>query len=249
MTMDDETIIKACKEGNCAALTEWAGSDTFDWKKEFKWQDEEKTDLVTPALFVAIDYKQIDAVRLLLEAKGADVNFKDSNDYSPITWVAMNGSMELTNLLLDEFKARVDEDAIDQAKEHGHGELHDLLRSRMDWYAGMEDLDDVMMKASREGDVPKVQELIAKGYNMSKWKKEDGETYEEYSPIFVAMKNGHIEVIREFLEAGVEAELIETHFNHDADSENPAADTPKEEQEPLSEEQIEALREQLENMP
>merc|ERR1712228_317459 len=130
----------------------------------------------------------------------------------------MNGSGPIIDLLLTN-GAKVDQDAIDQAKENGHDEIHTLLRSKMDWYADLDpnDLDEIMIKASREGDVPKVKELIEKGYDMSKWKKVGGEddgSYQEYSPIFIALKNGHIDVIREFLEAGVEAELIETHFHH-----------------------------------
>ncbi|CAB9507129.1 Ankyrin repeat [Seminavis robusta] len=209
----DAKLIAACKEGNVSTLKELMQSDDFEWKKSLQWLDKDDNEMDTPAIFVAVDYGHMDAVKLLLEVESADINIKDSNDYSPLQLASFNGNMEMVQLLL-EHGAVVDQDALDLAKEHGHGDIATLLRGKIDFYVGMEDVDDIMIKASREGDVKKVQELIADGYDFGKWKDSDG-TYQEYSPIYVAMKNGHIEVIREFLQAGVEAELHSTHFNHD----------------------------------
>ena len=211
--MDDATLITVCKEGDIATLEQLIQSPTFDWQKIVQWTDRDGNEMNTPVLFVAVDYQQLETIKLLLDVEGADVNIKDSNDYSPLQLASFNGSLEIVRLLVER-GATVDEDSLDLAKEYGHVEIAAHLRHLIDYYVGMEDIDDIMIKASREGDVKKVQELIANGYDFDKWKEGDG-TYQEYSPIYVAMKNGHIEVIREFLEAGVEAELHSTHFHYD----------------------------------
>ena len=236
---DDSKMIAACQEGDEAAVKILLQQQGFHWKKILCWKDKEDVELETPAIFIAIDFGRVEIVRILLDATSGDdlqqhVNIKDSNDYSPLTWASMNGHLPLVELLLEK-GATVDQDAIDMAKENGYNEIHERLRAKMDWYADIDehDVDEIMIKASREGDVKKVQELIANGYNFDRWKnkksedaKDDGEeeeeSYQQYSPIFFAMKNGHIDVIREFLQAGVEAELQETHFHHDVIAEKDA---------------------------
>jgi ankyrin repeat protein len=234
--VNDTALITACKEGDMATLKELIQSPTFEWKKSIQWTDKDCNEMETPALFIAVDYRQLEIVKLLLDTEGADVNIKDSNDFSPLQLASFNGSLKMVQLLMER-GATVDEDALDLAKEHGHVEIAALLRQTIDYYVGMDDIDDIMIKASREGDINKVQELIANGYDFDKWKEEDG-TYQEYSPIYVAMKNGHIEVIREFLQAGVEAELHSTHFHYDDTS----TQTPAE----LTQDQIAAIAEEAE---
>lgn len=242
-TVNDTALITACKEGDVDTVTSIIESPDFDWKKSLQWVDKDGNHMDTPAVFVAVDYNQMATVKLLLDADGADINIKDSNDYFPLQLASFNGNMEMVQLLLDR-NASVDQDALDLAEEHGHGDVATLLRTKVDLYAGIDDVDDIMIKASRVGDVKKVQELIADGYDFDKWKEED-DSYQEYSPIYVAMKNGHIDVISEFLQAGVEAELHSTHFNHDLIT--PTV-VPEDEGAPgMSHEQIRALMDQADN--
>ena len=231
-TLNDATLIVACKEGDSAAVTDLLSKDPDYFQRSIGWTDKEQQDLKTPPIFIAVDYGQVDVVNALLESAKADVNICDENDYTPLQWASWNGNEELVKLLISK-GAQVHQDALDLAKEYGHNHIVPLLRQHIDFYAGLNgDIDEIMIKASREGDVEKVQELIAQGYDFDKWKNDDG-SYQEYSPIYIAMKNGHVELIREFMQAGVEAELHSTHFHY------PDEETPKPAE--LSEEQIAAI--------
>jgi hypothetical protein len=221
-TVKDTTLITACKEGDMATVKELIRSPSFEWKKSIQWKDKDGNEMDTPIIFIAVDYHHLEIVKLLLDSEGADVNIKDTNDYSSLQLASFNGSLSMVQLLVER-NAFVDQDALDLAKENGHAEIAAYLRQTIDYYVGMDDIDDIMIKASREGDINKVQELIADGYDFTKWKEEDG-TYQEYSPVYVAMKNGHIDVIREFLQAGVEAELHSTHFHYDDTATNTSAE-------------------------
>jgi ankyrin repeat protein len=232
-TVHDTTLITACKEGDMATVKELIQSPSFEWEKSIQWKDKDGNEMDTPIIFIAVDYHHLEIVKLLLDSEGADVNIKDTNDYSSLQLASFNGNLSMVQLLVER-DAFVDQDALDLAKENGHAEIAAYLRQTIDYYVGMDDIDDIMMKASREGDINKVQELIANGYDFTKWKEEDG-TYQEYSPVYVAMKNGHIDVIREFLQAGVEAELHSTHFHYD----DTATNTPAE----LTEAEIAAIAE------
>lgn len=225
-TLNEATIIAACKEGDVQILTELLEKDPEACHRSIAWTDKEQKDLDTPPIFIAVDYGHLEAVKVLAE-KG-DINIADSNDYTPLQWASWNGNEELVKFLVSK-GARADQDALDLAKEYEHNHIVELLTQHVDLYSDLGgDLDEIMIKASREGDLEKVQELIADGYDFNKWKGED-ESYQEYSPIYVAMKNGHVKLIGEFMAAGVEAELHSTHFIYDADKPKPAE---------LSEEQI-----------
>lgn len=225
-------MIAACKEGDTATMTDLLSKDPECYSRRIAWTDKDLKELETPPIFIAVDYGQLEVVRVLLESQNADINIVDANDYTPLQWSCWQGHESIVKLFV-EMGARVDQDALDLAKEYKHTHIIPLLMDKVDFcYAGLEgDVDEIMIKASREGDVKKVQELIADGYNFDKWKDADG-NYQEYSPIYVAMKNGHVDVIREFLEAGVEAELHSTHFHYPEEAKKPAE---------LSEEQIAAI--------
>jgi Ankyrin repeats (3 copies) len=228
-TLNDATMIVACKEGDAKTLADLLEQDPECFKRSIEWTDQDQKDLNTPPIFIAVDYGHLELVKLFSE-KG-DVNIVDSNAYTPLSWASWNGNKELVNCLIAS-GAKVDQDALDLAREYEHKEIVDILSEHIDLYAALGgDIDEMMIKASREGDVKKVQELIAEGYDFNKWKEEDG-SYREYSPIYVAMKNGHVELIREFMAAGVEAELHSTHFYYPEDE---AAKTKPAE---LSDEQI-----------
>jgi ankyrin repeat protein len=235
-TTEEYPLIVACKEGDAATVADLLSTDPECYSRPVAWTDKNQQQLETPPIFIAVDYNQVDVVRVFAESSTGDLNILDSNEYTPLQWASWNGNEEMVKLLIDH-GARVDQGALDLAKEYKHKELVALLLQHINLYEGLNgDVDEIMIKASREGDVRKVQELIAAGYNFEKWKDEDG-TYQEYSPIYVAMKNGHIEVIREFLQAGVEAELHSTHFHYPEEEEEKEKIKPAE----LTEEQIQAI--------
>ena len=79
----------------------------------------------------------------------------------------------------------------------------------MDPYAHLDgDQDEIMMKACREGDAQKVTAMLADGYDYNKWKAEDGK-YQFFSPMNMAVKRGHIEIVQLFMEEGVHVEIGE----------------------------------------
>lgn len=230
---DTADLIAACKEGNDSTVVDLLTNDPECYNRAIAWTDKDEKDLETPPIFIAVDYGQLTVVRVLAESSNADMNILDSNEYTPLQWASWNGNEEMVKLLIEK-GARVDQGALDLAKEYKHKNIVALLMEHINLYEGLDgDIDEIMIKASREGDVKKVQELIRDGYDFDKWKDSDG-SYQEYSPIYVAMKNGHIEVIREFLQAGVEAELHSTHFHYPEDE---VIHKPAE----LTEEQIQAI--------
>ena len=229
--LNDATMIVACKEGDTTTVTDLLSKDPDYYTRIIAWADKDQKELETPPILIAVDYGQLEVVRLLVESRNADIDILDSNDYTPLQWASWNGNEEIVKLFLAK-GARVDQGALDLAKEYDHKHIISLLIEKVDFYSGLDgDVDEIMIKASREGDVKKVQELIAEGYDFKKWKDDDG-TYREYSPIYVAMKNGHVDIIREFLQAGVEAELHSTHFHYPEEARKPAE---------LTEEQIAAI--------
>jgi len=248
----DNKMIVACKEGDEETVQSILNSGTYNWKRNLHWFDKEHVELDTPAIFIAIDYNQYKIVQLLLlhnkEKMEEHVNIKDANDYSPFTWASMNGYESLVELLLAH-GATVDQDAADMAKENGYSDIVKILKTKLDVYADIDknDVDEIMIRASREGDIEKVRALIEQGYDFDRWKMPDGEGYRNYSPIFFALKNGHIDVIQEFLQAGVEAELQETHFNHQfVDDEEQKAETAAETHNTeLTPEEVQAISEQF----
>lgn len=236
-TLNDATMIAACKKGDADAVTNLLSNDPECYGRTIGWTDKELQDIETPPIFIAVDYGQMGVVDSMLNTVGADVNICDENDYTPLQWASWNGQEELVKLLIAK-GACVDQDALDLAREYGHKHIQTILRQYIDFYTGLNDIDEIMIKASREGDVEKVKELIREGYDFDKWKEADG-SYQEYSPIYVAMKNGHVEVIREFMQAGVEAELHSTHFHH------PEGDDQLAKSAELSEEQLAAIAETM----
>lgn len=233
-TVNEATLIAACKDGDVATVIDLLSQDPECFSRRIAWTDKDQQDLQTPPVFIAVDYGHLDVVKAFLESQNADTNILDSNDFTPVQWASWNGNEEMVKLCIA-MGARVDQEALDLAKEYDHKHIVALLMEKVDFYVGLDgDVDEIMIKASREGDVKKVQELIAEGYDFNKWKDEDG-SYQEYSPIYVAMKNGHVEIIREFMQAGVEAELHSTHFHYPEDEKTKAK--PAE----LTEEQIAAI--------
>jgi|GEM_PF-1368397 len=86
-----EAIVKSDKPSVEKLLGEGASAN---YVKELKpW-------LQVSMLIAAVDYKNIEIVRLLLDKK-ADVNFRDGFNTTAIIYAASNGELEMVKLLLD----------------------------------------------------------------------------------------------------------------------------------------------------
>lgn len=201
--------------GDAAALSELLQGDTekdsrVDLTKSIAWTDSDGAEWQSPPIFVGIDYGHTECVMVLLDA-GASPNLQDANDYTPAQWAAWKGFVEILRLLIER-GARIDQQTLDLAQEEGGGatpEVMNLIRQHMDPYADLNgDKDEIMMKACREGDTQKVKSMLADGYDYSKWKAEDGK-YQFFSPMNMAVKRGHIEIIQLFMEEGVQVQLGE----------------------------------------
>ena len=69
------------------------------------------------------------------------------------------GNLEVVQLLVREGGAAVDEESLSLAREHSHQNVAIFLLEHIDLYAGLEDEDEIMEKACREGDVAKVRQI------------------------------------------------------------------------------------------
>lgn len=204
-------LSEICMKGDETALKEFLSSpSTKDLKSTVEWTDQDGDTLSSPPIFVCIDYGHSSLVQLLLDADSTLVNSKDDNDYTPAQWAGWKRRVEVLKLLIDR-GAVIDQDTLDLAQDEGSGdpEIMELIRCHMDPYAALEgDEDEIMMKACREGDAKKVQEMLDSGYDYNKWKVED-EKYQFFSPMNVAVKKGQIEIVQIFLDLGVRVDQIE----------------------------------------
>lgn len=145
--------------------------------------------------------------------------------------------MDIVKLLVEEGGASVEEEALSLARENDHNEVAEFLLKHVDLYSSLEgDTDAIMEKvcilciyytmhgkkeqsiliprhewftlqACREGDVNMVRKLLEDdNYNYEKWKDEDGK-YMAFSPMYLAVKNGHMEVVQLFAEMGVQMDV------------------------------------------
>lgn len=209
------TLADICMKGDAVALSELLKAETekdtpVDLSQAIPWTDSDGAEWESPPIFVGIDYGHTECVMVLLDS-GVSPNLQDANDYTPAQWAAWKGSVDILRLLIDR-GATIDQQTLDLAQEEGGGatpDVMDLIRQHMDPYADLNgDEDEIMMKSCREGDVQKVTAMLADGYDYNKWKAEDGK-YEFFSPMNVAVKRGHIEIVQLFMEEGVRVEVGE----------------------------------------
>ena len=201
-----------CMKGDAVALSEFLKGETepVDLRQAIGWADNDGAELESPPIFVCIDYGHTECVSRLLDS-GASPNLQDANDYTPAQWAAWKGYVDILRLLIDR-GASIDQQTLDLAQEEDGTATPDvmgLIRQHMDPYADLNgDEDEIMMKACREGDAQKVKAMLAEGYDYNKWKAEDGK-YQFFSPMNMAVKRGHIEIVQLFMEEGVHVEIGE----------------------------------------
>ena len=200
MTDEISPLAQACMDGELTFLHPDIMHRVEAWKDA-----DEGAVMRTPLIMCAIDYGHLTLVQMMLE-QGFDLSYRDSNDYTALHWAIFKKNAEMVQLML-QHGAVVDSEALDLAKEYGVGDSigQKLLmpRSASSLYQDATDDDQVLMQACRYGDLPKVKELIVdQSYDYEKWKQADG-GYMALSPMHVAVKMGHVEIVQFFLERGV----------------------------------------------
>ena len=115
------------------------------------------------------------------------------------------GDLDIIKTLVKEGEAQVDEEALSLAREHGHQKVAEFLLTHVDLYAGLVDETDIMDKACREGDIAKVRQLL-EGADIDQWKDEEGR-FLACSPVHLAMRHGHMELIQLFAEKGMRVDI------------------------------------------
>ena len=193
--------------------------------KPLKWSDSDGQELCSPPIFIAIDYGLDELVAIMLPLY--DVPTKSNNDnnnnktsattlintlsseqdgggYTPLQWASWMGSLEIVKLLIQVGGAAVDEEAVSLARENDHEDIATFLQEHVDIYSNIDstDLDTIMDKACRNGDSTKVRELLDdENYNLDQWKDGEGK-YLALSPMYMAVKFGHYDVVQLFMDRG-----------------------------------------------
>ena len=118
--------------------------------------------------------------------------------------------MEIVKLLVEKGGATVEEEALQLARDDDHHEVSEYLLKHVDLYSNLKgDEDGIMEKACREGDANMVRKMLEEdNYDIGKWKDESGK-FLAFSPMYLAVKNGHIEVINLFAEMGVNMDELD----------------------------------------
>jgi len=203
-----EQIAQACTTGSSTAVDLLSENNAI-CQQSVTWFDSDGQELNTPPIFVAIDYGHLELVTKLLPLhKDVIDTLKDGDgDYSALSWASWTGHLDIVKLLVEEGGAKVDEEALGLAREYDHKEVADFLLKHVDLYSGLEgDSDAIMERACREGDVNKVRKLLEEDYDIGKWTDDEGK-YLAFSPMYLAVKNGHMELIQLFAEKGMKVDL------------------------------------------
>lgn len=155
----------------------------------------------------------VEAMSILIEA-GADVNLGVSGDGSPLIAAAQHGNLDAVRLLLDrgaKIDAGVEGDgnALIMASGAGHTAVMQLL---LDRGADIEHVvpgdENPLIHASERGAIEAVRLLIARGANVNArvWAEFGDDRRGEWrTPLSMARRGGHDEVVRVLLAAGAKS--------------------------------------------
>ncbi|KAL7542510.1 hypothetical protein ACHAXR_011844, partial [Thalassiosira sp. AJA248-18] len=202
-------IAQACTTGSISTAIDLLSENKELCQESLNWFDFDGQELNTPSIFIAIDYGHVELVAKMLPLHKDILNtLKDGDgDYSALQWASWTGQLDIVKLLVEKGGASADEEALSLAREYDHHAVVEFLRKRVDLYSGLEgDADAIMEKACREGDANMVRKLFEEeNYNIDKFKDDDGK-YFAFSPMYLAVKNGHIDVIQLLAEKGVQVD-------------------------------------------
>ena len=191
--------------------------------KPLKWNDSDGQELCSPAIFIAIDYGLGELVSQMLPLYDTPAKSTNEHDnkasattlintllseedggYTALQWASWMGSLDAVQRLVQIGGALVDEEALSLARENDHNEIATFLQDHVDIYCDIDstDLDAIMEKACRNGDEKKVRELLDnENYDLDQWKDGEG-NYLALSPMYMAVKFGHYDVVQLFMHRG-----------------------------------------------
>ncbi|EJK77288.1 hypothetical protein THAOC_00889 [Thalassiosira oceanica] len=200
----DATVADACASGQIQTVMDLIVKNDGLHLRRIKWTDVDGQELCTPLVFIAIDFGHNDLVKELLPLHKDIINTlqDEAGDYTALQWASFAGNLGIIKTLVEDGGAIPDEEALSLAREYDHPDVADYLFNKIDMYSNLENDDEIMEKACREGDNKRVKELLGQGYDVSKFKDEEGK-WLAFSPMFLALKNGHLEVIQIFAEMGI----------------------------------------------
>jgi ankyrin repeat protein len=181
--------------------------------KPLKWTDSDGQELCTPVIFIVIDYGRNELLQQMLSSSlyttdtintiSSDTN---GQGYTPLQWASWTGCHPIVTTLIEIGKATVDEESVSLSREYDHHELSSYLSQHVDIYANIDenDIDAIMDKACREGDINKVRQILDDTnniYDLNQWKDTDGK-FMALSPMYMAVKFGHYDIMQLFMDRG-----------------------------------------------
>lgn len=209
---ENTSLANACMEGNSETVIGLLEGNPEMAQTCLTWRDSDGKELSCPPIFIAIDYGHLQMIEKLLPyyKNTIDTIMDEDGDYTALQWASWTGNLDVVNLLIDQGKAKPDEEALSLAREFNHDQVAEILAKHVDLYSALQGDDDAIMdKACREGDTTMVKELLEqKEYDLDKWKDEGGK-YLALSPMYMALKFGHMEIVQLFAEKGVQVDLEE----------------------------------------
>lgn len=200
---DQVAMAKSCTDGDMETANELL-KQGYDCRIPIAWKDKDGKECKSAPIFIAVDFGFTEMVRAFIN-HGWGMDEQDENGYTALDWASWKGQLDLIKSFV-RLGASPSQDGLDLAREEGHEDVVAFLMENMDLYKDLDgDEDEIMMKATREGDLNKVKELIENGYDFDKWKDESG-NYQAYSPISVAYGTGNVKIMQLFMENGMEVE-------------------------------------------
>eukprot|EP00580_Thalassiosira_gravida_P017402 CAMPEP_0201671072 /NCGR_PEP_ID=MMETSP0494-20130426/28528_1 /ASSEMBLY_ACC=CAM_ASM_000839 /TAXON_ID=420259 /ORGANISM="Thalassiosira gravida, Strain GMp14c1" /LENGTH=311 /DNA_ID=CAMNT_0048152311 /DNA_START=99 /DNA_END=1034 /DNA_ORIENTATION=+ len=208
-----ETIARACESGNIStAIDLLSEGDGTLCTQSLDWVDSDGEGFSTPPIFIAIDYGHVELVEKLLvvHEDGVLDTIRNGDNYSPLQWASWTGNLEIVKLLIEKGKVTTDDECLSLSRDENHNEVVEFLLKHVDMYSNLQnDMDDIMEKACREGDISKVRTLLdEEKVDLDKWRDDDGK-FLAFSPIYLAMRHGHMDLIQLFAERGVQVDMTD----------------------------------------
>jgi len=220
--LQEYTLVNAITTNSITETISILNNDNALLTKPLKWSDSDGNELCSPAIFIAIDYGLDELVTMMLPLYDTPTKSSNDNDnktsattlintllskqdgYTPLQWASWMGSLPIVKLLIEVGGAQVDEEALSLSREYDHPQVATYLQQHVDIYSNIDsaDLDTMMDKACRNGDSLKVRELLEdENYDLDQWKDGEGK-YLALSPMYMAMKFGHYDVVQLFIDRG-----------------------------------------------
>ena len=175
-----------------------------DFIKKLIW--EFNTDIGS-LLMLASKRGQEEEVRQMLD-KGANVNYKDKDGYTPLIIASYDGHVEVVKLLVDKranvnLKDNYDQNALCWASQQGHIEVVKLLVDKVSTLDSQDDVGGTALYwASVKGHLEIVKLLVDKGANLQLKTKKYG-----FTPLYTTAGSGHLEVVKLLVNNGSELEI------------------------------------------